>query len=466
MEEKALALSTCDFASPALSRTLPGRLGEALHDSLQVLSGSILERESLQARLLHQATHDSLTGLANRPAVIDALTSAIERSHRSGHQLAVAFIDLDDFKATNDTSGHAIGDALLRSVAERMQAAARRGDVVGRLGGDEFVLVAEDVGGADEAVALVRRILDAVATPIEIEGREFRITGSAGIALNRTGDDGPLALLANADMAVYRAKLRAASDIELYDEELQQLVRARADIEGALAATLLRGGDELVLHYQPILDALTQRVVSVEALLRWDRPGVGIVPPDEFIPVAERSDLIVRLDQWVLGAALEQMGAWGDHPTLRQVTLAVNVSGRHVADTRFVDHVRGALDASGLPPERLVLEVTETALVADMSRAAAQIAQVRDLGVKVAVDDFGTGHTGLTHVRTVTVDEIKIDRSFVRGATDAGNNNREILSAIVNLAEALKMETVAEGVETLDELKKLMEQAGKEYEGA
>lgn len=461
MEEKALALSACDFDSPALSRTLPGRLGEALHDSLQVLSGSILERESLQARLLHQATHDSLTGLANRPAVIDALAGAVERSRRSGHPLAVSFIDLDDFKTTNDTSGHAIGDALLRAVAERMRAAARRGDMVARLGGDEFVVVAEEVGGAEEALALVRRILDAIAAPIELDGREFRISGSAGIALNRAGDDDPLTLLANADLAVYRAKHRSASSIELYDEELQGQARARTDIEAALAATLLRGGDELVLHFQPILDARSERVVSLEALVRWDRPGEGLVAPDDFIPVAERSDLVVRLDQWVIEAATAQMASWSGHPVLGAVTLAVNVSGRHVADAHFVDHVRGALATSGFSPERLVLEVTETALVADMARAAAQIALVRELGVKVAVDDFGTGHTGLTHIRTVTVDEIKIDRSFTAELPETVT----LVQIVMDLARHLGLVTVAEGVETAEQAATLRAMGCAEMQG-
>lgn len=447
MEEKALALSACDFESPALSRALPGRLGEALHESLQVLSGSILERQHLQARLLHQATHDSLTGLANRPAVIDALAGALERSRRSGHQLAVSFIDLDDFKATNDTCGHAVGDALLRAVAERMQSSARRGDVVARLGGDEFVVVAEDVEGPEEAVALVRRILTAVAAPIELDGRELTITGSAGIVLNQDPTDDPLTLLAKADLAVYRAKNMASSAIELYDEELQSLLRARADIEGALATTLLAGGDELAVHYQPILDATTGKVVSLEALVRWERPGVGAVAPDVFIPIAERSDLIVRLDRWVLCTATRQLMAWEDHPVLRGMALAVNISGRHVTDGRFVENVDSALRASGFRPDRLVLEVTETAFVTDMARAAAQIEQVRSLGVRIAVDDFGTGHTGLTHIRALTVDEIKIDRTFTAELPAV----TDLVKIVLDLARHLGVSTVAEGVETAEQ---------------
>lgn len=451
LERKALALSECDFTKPELSEPLPGRLGEALNASLAVLSGSIIERQQLQSRLLHQATHDALTGLANRRAVVEALAGAVARSQRSGRLVAVAFVDLDDFKSTNDTFGHAVGDALLQAVAQRMEGAARRGDLVARLGGDEFVVVAEDITGTEEAFGLVRRLLEAVGTPIELEGRLFQIKASAGLAINHDGQDDPLALLAKADLAVYRAKQRSPNAIELYDEELQQLVRARNELHGALADTLARGGSELSLHYQPILDAETGRVASLEALLRWHRPEAGSVPPDIFIPVAETSDLIVRLDRWVLARATEQLAAWADHPVLGYVTLAINVSGRHVSDPSFVANVSEALDRSGVPAERIILEVTETALVRDLDGAAAQLEAVRALGVSVAVDDFGTGHTGLNHIRSLTVDEIKIDRSFTADLPAMTN----LVQIVIDLARHLDVETVAEGVETAQQARTL-----------
>lgn len=444
IEQKALALSACDFTSPAVTTALPGRLGEALNTSLQVLAKSIIERHQLQSRLLHQATHDSLTGLANRRAVIETLGAAVERSRRSGSLLAVTFIDLDDFKATNDSSGHAIGDLLLQAVAERMRGAARRGDVVARLGGDEFVIVAEHIGGPDEVMALVRRVLDAVASPIEIDGRDYTIKASAGVALNHDLTDDPLSLLAKADLAVYRSKQRSPSVIELYDEQLQRVVRDHAEIEAALAAALACGGHELELHYQPIVDASTGAVVSLEALVRWDRPDEGLMQPDQFIPIAEVSDLIVRLDCWVLQAATRQLAAWSDHPLLSRITMAVNISGRHITDVGFVDNVVQALEVSGIAPHRLVLEVTETALVKDLPRAAAQIEVVRALGVAVAADDFGTGHTGLAHVRALTVDEIKIDRSFTIELPAV----TELVQIVIDLARHLGVRTVAEGVET------------------
>jgi len=444
IEQKVLALSACDFSSPVLTKPLPGRLGEALSASLQVLSTSVIERHQLQARLLHQATHDSLTGLANRRAVIEALTAALARSSRTGHLLAVAFIDLDDFKATNDTSGHAVGDLLLQAVGERMRQAARRGDVVARLGGDEFVIVAEHVRGDDEVVTIVRRVLDAIAAPIWLDGREYSIAASAGVVVNHEPSDDALALLAKADLAVYRSKRRSPSAVEVYDDQLQLVVRNHAQVESALSAALASGGEELELQYQPIVDATTGEVVSLEALVRWNRPGEGQIPPDRFIPIAEASDLIVRLDQWVLHEALRQIAAWSHHSEMQRVTMAVNVSGRHVTDPEFVVNVRSALEASGVAADRLVIEVTETALVRDFARAASQIDAIRELGVRVAVDDFGTGHTGLAHVRALTVDELKIDRTFT-GELPAVT---ELVQIVMDLGRHLDVATVAEGVET------------------
>lgn len=348
IEQKVLALSACDFSSPVVTKRLPGRLGEALSASLQILSSSIMERHQLQARLLHQATHDSLTGLANRRAVIEALTAALARSRRSGDLLAVAYIDLDDFKATNDTGGHAIGDQLLQSIGERMRLAARRGDVVARLGGDEFVILAEHVAGDDEVMTIVRRMLDAIAEPISLGGRDYSIAASAGVVLNHEATDDALALLAKADLAVYRSKRRSPSAVELYDDQLQLVVRNHAQVEAALSVAIAAGGDELELQYQPIVDAATGEVASLEALVRWNRPGEGQIPPDRFIPIAEASDLIVRLDQWVLHQAMRQLAAWSVHPEMQRVTMAVNVSGRHITDPRFVANVLDALEVSGM----------------------------------------------------------------------------------------------------------------------
>lgn len=451
IERKALALAACDFSNPALGTTVPGRLGEALSASLEVLSDSVMQRHQLQARLLHQATHDSLTGLANRRAVIEVLGAAVGRSCRSNRPFAVVFIDLDDFKATNDSSGHAIGDLLLQDVARRMRDASREDDVVARLGGDEFVIVAEQISGPEEALALVRRVLDAIAVPIRVDGRDFSINASAGIAIHQGPTDDPLSLLAKADLAVYRSKRRAPSAIELYDDELHQVARNHAEIEAALWATLGAWGDELDVHYQPVVDAQTGTLVSLEALVRWNRPGEGPIAPDQFIPIAEGSDLIVRLDRWVMREATRQLAEWTDHPILGTVTLAVNISARHMNGPMLVVDLVECLESSGIAPERLILEVTETALVKDLARTAQQIDAVRALGVAVAADDFGTGHTGLTHLRTLTVDEIKIDRSF----TSEFPAVTELVQIVMDLARHLGVRTVAEGVETMQQAEAL-----------
>lgn len=447
IERKALALAACDFSNPALATTIPGHLGEALSTSIEVLSNSIMQRHELQSRLLHQATHDSLTGLVNRRSIIDALGAAVDRSCRSNRPFAVAFVDLDDFKATNDSSGHAIGDVLLQEVARRMRDASRTDDVVARLGGDEFVIVAEEISGPDEALALVRRVLDAIAEPIQIDGRGFSINASAGIAIHQGPTDDPLSLLAKADLAVYRSKQRAPSAIELYDEELHQVARNHAELEAALWATLGAWGDELEVHYQPIIDAQTGSVASLEALVRWNRPGEGPIAPDQFIPIAEGSELIVRLDRWVMQEAMRQLADWTGHPILGSVTLALNISARHMNDPRFVADLVECLRSTGIAPDRIVLEVTETALVKDLARTAQQIDAVRALGVAVAADDFGTGHTGLTHLRTLTLDEIKIDRSF----TSEFPAVTEFVQIVMDLARHLGVRTVAEGVETINQ---------------
>jgi len=446
LEQKALALAEADFARPAVDAPLPGRLGDALSASMHVLSSSILERQQLQERLQHQATHDALTGLANRRSAIETLTAALARSSRSGDPIALSFLDLDDFKATNDSSGHSVGDQLLQVVAERMVAAARQGDLVARFGGDEFVLIAERVGGAADAMALVRRVLDSISLPITLDGRQHHIRASAGVVLSQPSDDA-MTLLAKADQAVYRSKRRAPSAVELYDETLQQALRHHSEVEAALKAMLAAGGQELELEYQPILDATTGEVQSLEALVRWNRPGEGQIRPDRFIPIAEESDLISELDRWVLQAATRQLAAWSVHHEFRRVSVSVNISGRHVTDPSFVENVLSALAQSSVDAHRLVLEITETALVSDFPSAAAQIDAVRALGVQVAVDDFGTGHTGLAHVRTMTVDEIKIDQTFTAELPEV----TELVRLVMDLGRHLGVRTVAEGVETAEQ---------------
>ncbi|MDB5876519.1 MAG: hypothetical protein JWQ07_5961, partial [Ramlibacter sp.] len=454
LDAKANALAQCHFDAPVLSEPLPGRLGRSLESSVALLSGSIVERDQLQTRLAHQATHDSLTGIGNRPAAITAIEAAMQRAARTWATTALLFIDLNDFKSINDSHGHRVGDGVLREVADRLTSELRGGDFVARLGGDEFVVVAERLESVAEATDLARHIIDAISQPILIDGLTVQITAAVGVALTLDGPEEPLRLLARADAAMYRAKSRDGSAIEIFDADLQDEMIRREDVQSALAAALEsvdNGG--LQLHYQPVLDTRSGELVSVEALIRWDRPGHGLLAPDSFIPIAEATSLIIDLDCWVLREATRQLAAWSDDSVLGCVPVAVNISGRHLLSDQLVSNIRGALAASGTDARRLTIEITETVLLSDLAPAAMKLDLVRALGVKVAIDDFGTGYTSLAHLQQLPIDTLKIDRSFVsclnipRGVS--------LVRMVTDLGHAIDISVVAEGVETEEELSAL-----------
>ena len=455
LEAKTRALAECSFEDPVLAEPLPGRLGQALHESVVVLSGSIVERDNLQQRLVHQATHDSLTGLHNRAAAIEFLDQALARASRGSEAVAVLFIDLDDFKRANDTHGHAVGDAILRELAHRMSDAARRGDFLARLGGDEFVVIAEGINDGAEAQAIGARLVEAASEPVEVGGVRVSVGACVGIAFALDGAaDDPSQLLARADLAVYRAKHAGSSRVEIYDESLQKALIERAAIEQDLHGALDNGGIGLFLQYQPVIDAVSGELTSVEALVRWDRPGHGRCQPNDFIPAAEASDLIIRLDRWVLATALEQQRRWS-RSGLGEISVAVNISGRHLLSGRLTEHVGEALATSGVEPDRVILELTETVLLADLPTVAVEMERLRGLGVRVAIDDFGTGYTSLAHLQHLTVDEIKIDRSFIQQLP--GGRDSSLVRMVTELGHHLGVAIVAEGVETDDQLAALRE---------
>lgn len=461
LERKTRALADCSFDDPALAQPLPGMLGASLQRSVRVLSGSIIERQQLQQRLVHQAHHDALTGLANRTQLVSTLTEAHRHRRRSGDapsgQLAVVFVDLDGFKRTNDRFGHAVGDELLKVVGDRMRAAVRRDVLVARLGGDEFVLVMPEVDDWHEPVALARRVIRSVSEPVEVEGHWIRVGASAGVALSGPVDDrdrGPLDLLRRADLAVYAAKHRSGDQVAVYDDEMDQMVLDQEDIEEGLSEALT-GGSELSLAFQPVLESLTGRAVGVEALVRWQRPGRGAVSPAVFVPVAERSGLVVDLDLWVLDAALAQLGRWSSDPVMDGFDMSVNVSGRSLLDTAFIEQCCEVLAEADVDPGRLTLEITETALVTDLDLAASHLEMLRSMGVRIAIDDFGTGYTSVAHLRALPVDQIKIDSSFVHLLPE--RDNYVLVQMINELARRLDVPTVAEGVETHDQLDALRE---------
>jgi diguanylate cyclase (GGDEF)-like protein len=454
LDAKTNALAHCDFEDPVLRQPLPGRLGRSLESSVALLSGSIIERDQLQTRLAHQATHDSLTGIGNRPAAISAIQAAMHRSARTGATIAVLFVDLNDFKAVNDSHSHRVGDEVLCQIAARLTVDLRQGDFVARLGGDEFVVVADGIDGVAEATELARRIIDTVVRPIEFDGLSIRIGAAVGVALTLDGPEEPLRLLARADAAMYRAKCHDRSAIEIFDADLQREMLEREDIESALGLALADpAGGGLELHYQPVLAAGSGTLVGVEALIRWNRPGHGLQLPDSFIPVAEATALIIDLDCWVLNEATRQLVAWTAIAELAEIPVAVNISGRHLLSRLLPGHIREALDRTGVAARRLSIEITETVLLADLVSAAAELDEVRALGVKVAIDDFGTGYTSLAHLQQLPIDILKIDRSFISQLH--ARRGSSLVRMVTDLGHAIDVDIVAEGVETNCELKTL-----------
>lgn len=448
IDRQAQALADGRLDAEVLDEQVPGKLGVALRASVERLSAVMGDERELRDRLAHAATHDSLTGLVNRLGVLEHIERELATAARAGRATALVFIDLDEFKRVNDLHGHAAGDEVLRVVAERLQAQARAGDVMARLGGDEFLAVLPDVEHADAAIASATRLLAAAREPIVVDGERFVMGASIGVAMAQDGETDGMALLEQADVAVFRAKTRGKGRVELFDAELQRQLEERSEIERALAEGMARG--ELVVHYQPIVGHRDLVPVGLEALVRWDRPGHGLVPPGEFIPVAEASDLIIDIGRHVLRAATVEL-ARGPLAG-EQLEVAVNVSARHVASGSLFEDVQMALADSGLAPSRLTVEITETVLVTDLPFLAGQLEQLRRLGVRVAIDDFGTGFTSLAHLRSLPADVIKIDRSFVAEMEDG---DASLVRLVTDLGHHLGLEVVAEGVETAEQLAQL-----------
>ncbi|MEM9650936.1 MAG: EAL domain-containing protein [Actinomycetota bacterium] len=442
-EAQAIALAEERLDDLVISAAAPGQLGASLHAAVTRLARNLAEREQFQQRLAHEAAHDGLTKLPNRNAVLRHLDSAIARTRRSETSLALLFIDLDEFKAINDRYGHQAGDKVLQETARRLLASIRDGDLAGRLGGDEFLVVAEPIAGIHEVSNLAERIQENVTRPIVLDGVTVVPKISVGIGLA----DGSLSaeeLLRDADLAVYRAKSMGKGTIDICDENLRGEVRARDEMELAIRQAL--DNDLFELHYQASVNAATKEVTAFEALLRWDRPGYGRVPPDVFIPVAERTELIVDIDRWVLNAAVAQLKEWADHPDLADVMVAINISSRHLGSGQLNNDVRAALETHGVDPQRLSLEVTETAILEDMIAAGRELSALRDHGVQISLDDFGTGYMSLAHLRGLPVDSLKIDGSFVAAMEDDADYT--LIHLIVKTGHLLNVTITAEGVET------------------
>ena len=400
--------------------------------------------------LAHQARHDPLTGLPNRTLFLDRLEHALARARRSGAQLAVLFMDLDDFKLVNDIRGHESGDQLLVALTPRLTGALRPGDTVARFGGDEFVVLCEDLAHADDAVAIAERITDACRPPIVLGEDEHPVTLSVGVVIVDSGHATPTEVLSEADAAMYRAKSGGKGRTELFDDGMRARLADRIAVEAALRRAL--GRDELRVHYQPILSIERERVVGVEALLRWEHPVQGLLEPEAFMQVAESSGLIVPIGEWVLEQACRQAALWRDAaPSRDPVRMSVNLSARQVARSDVAGSVERILAATGLEPGLLELEITEGALLADSGHSTAALRGLKALGVRLALDDFGTGYSSLSQLRRFTIDALKIDRSFVDGA-DRDSDDSAIVKAVLSMAGALGVDVTAEGVETSAQL--------------
>ncbi len=406
----------------------------------------ITEKQQAEAHLRHLAYHDVLTGLPNRTLLQMVLGEALARAQRQQQTGAVLFLDLDRFKNVNDTLGHAMGDLLLKAVAARLTNVLRQSDSVARLGGDEFTILLETIEHPQDVVRVAEKILGALAEPFDLGGQEVFISGSLGLALFPQDGQDLQTLLKNADTALYRAKEQGRNGYAFYRAEMNASALTQLTLESGLRRALQR--DEFLLFYQPKVSLGTGRILGVEALLRWQHPELGLVPPGQFIPLAEETGLIVPIGQWVLRAACQQAKLW--RAARLDLRVAVNLSLRQFRQPDLVPMVARILDETGLDAQALELELTESSIMRDREDAQAKLQALKRLGVTLAIDDFGTGYSALEYLKHFQVDRLKIDRAFVRAA-HVEREDEAIVRAIVTLAHSLNMQVTAEGVETAEQ---------------
>jgi diguanylate cyclase (GGDEF)-like protein/PAS domain S-box-containing protein len=422
-------------------------LSDPTIEGLVLTIRDIQERKSLEEQLTHQAFHDPLTQLANRALLSNRVEHARARSLRDGKPCAVLLLDLDDFKAINDSLGHSAGDQVLIEVARRLETCVRAGDTAARLGGDEFAVLLEDTPDAARALEVAQRIAVALRPPVKLDRREAFLTASMGLALS-SPEEGEGEILGNADVALYLAKEKGKGLCETFEPGMRMAVVRRIALEADLRRALDRR--ELLLHYQPIVDLSTGRPVGAEALLRWQHPERGLLPPLEFIPLAEESGLIVPIGYWVLEEACRGAARWPRRSAPLHVS--VNLSARQLQEPDLVDRVREALRAARLEPSRLILEITESLIMLETRTIIPRLRALKTLGLRLAIDDFGTGYSSLAYLQNLPVDVLKIDQSFIRGRTPSGSKGLSPLArGIVDLGKAMHLVMVGEGIERPEE---------------
>lgn len=421
-----------------------------IHNEKNELTGVVIVfhdvtiAKELSLKMAYLAQHDFLTNLPNRALLNDRISQSIEIAKRDDVQLAILFIDIDNFKQINDSLGHEIGDAILQSVAQRLTSCVRSSDTISRLGGDEFVILLREEKNATDAAATAEKILAALHTPHCIQKNDIYLSASIGISIYPMDGLNAETLIKSADIAMYQVKNSSKSNYQFFNKEMNIQAAEKQFIEKNLRLALDK--KEFTLHYQPKINLITQKITGAEALLRWTHPKLGEIKPEKFIPIAEDSGLILPIGSWVLGEACAQAKYWIDNG-LWPITIAVNISAREFKQHNFVEHVRKTLSITGLDPRYLELEITETSLMLDIESSVLTLNALKDLGVKIALDDFGTGYSSLSYLKKFPIDVLKIDKLFIHDITSK-NDKDSIISAIIIMASSLNLHIICEGVET------------------
>lgn len=406
----------------------------------------VTERKFLEEQLTHQALHDPLTKLANRALFRDRVEHAIDRGGRRRSPIAVLFLDLDNFKSVNDTLGHAAGDELLVSVTERLQACLRTTDTPARLGGDEFAVLVEDLENTDGAVMIAERIRSVLEAPMSICGTEIFVSTSIGIATTVSFKETPEHLLRNADVAMYMSKSSGKNRHTVFKTEMHEALIKRVQLETDMRCGI--DNEQFEVYYQPIVDLQSERIMGMEALVRWNHPTLGLISPLDFIPLAEETNLILPLGQWILEKACVQTREWQTQYEYGELlSITVNIAGRQFQGNSLLSTVESALAKSGLPPQCLILEITEGTMLKNTDATIRKLTELKGLGIKLAIDDFGTGYSSLSYLQRFPVDILKIDKSFVDKLTQ-GKEGAAVARAIISMSDTLQLKTIAEGIES------------------